>query len=63
MTEDMEWIRPFKTIIYSRNGLQRNYLDSPITINTHNTIICLRNFDNDEVGGYLKFTVDTNLPR
>lgn len=61
MSEQLEWIYPFKTIIYSRDELHRNRLSSAITIKDKNSVICLRNIDNDEVTGYLKFTVDPSI--
>ena len=61
MSEQLEWVYPFKTILYSRDGLRRNRLSSAITIKDKNSVICLRNIDSDEVGGYLKFTVDSSI--
>jgi len=60
MAEQLEWIYPFKTIIYSRDQLHRNRLISAGTAEDQKSIVCIRNIDNDGVAGYLKFKVNSD---
>jgi len=61
MAEQLEWVWPFKTIIYSRDQLHRNRLSSAGTAEDQKSIVCLRNIDGDEVAGYLKFKVNSDV--
>ena len=57
---DLEWVRKFSAIVYSRDKLHRNKLQKPLVLKQGNDSIILDNDDGGKVVGTLTFYTPHN---